>query len=64
MEDFYANKSRVSSIAEHVSERYADMAIVKMITTSANLMINTRKIKKAATTDNEDGEVNIELQHM
>ena len=62
MEDFYADKSGVSSIAEHVSERYADMAIVNMITKSANLMINTRKISKAENID--DIEVNIEMQHI
>ena len=59
MEDFYANKSGVSSIAEHVSERYADVAIVSMITESANLVINTRKIKQPIVE-----EENIELQYM
>ena len=64
MEDFYADKSGVSSIAEHVSERYADMAIVHMITKSANLVITTRKTEQPATDDSEEGEVDIELQHM
>ena len=59
MKDFYANKSVVSSIAEHASERYADVAIVSMITESANLIINTRKIKQHIVE-----EENVEFQHM
>ena len=52
LKDFYANESRVSSIAEHASEKYADMAIINMVTKSANLMISTRNITKAGTHDN------------
>ena len=64
MADFYADKSGISSIAEHVSERYADTAIVSMITKSANLVIVTRKKEQPATNDSEEGEANIEMQHM
>ena len=62
MEDFYAAGSKVSSIAEHASDRYADLAIIHTVTTSATLMIDTREINKTATAEKEDCEVYTEFQ--
>ena len=46
MKEFYATRSAVSSIGDHASDRYTDMAIVSTVTKSANLMLNIRDVQK------------------
>ena len=64
MKDFYANKSGVSSIADHASERYADIAVIGMITKTADLLMNMREIKPSVNNDNKKGQVDIEMHPM